>query len=1178
MKKILYLILLGVMWGGGSLHAQELMELKRVELDSLVHFLRKEFQPDIYYIKDAAEQSTFSVSAPRPQFLEAAFDALREKGYVVSSYGSARFILRSKSVFSSLPAGYFDDGQSHMDDSGLKQYLAEQSAVVTFQNKVYEIGEPGAKHSGKAYVSGHVRDIASGEPLTGVSVYDDRTGAYTVTDGAGFYRIPLPVGDNQLNLSGYSLDDMHLTLKVWDDGVLDVVMKEKVLALTGAVISADAVSHHRDAKMGIERVRMEVINKIPTAFGEGDVLKAVLTLPGVKSVGEASSGFNVRGGSTDQNLILFNDGTIYNPTHLFGLFSAFNPEVISEVELYKSSIPAEYGGRISSVLDVRGREGNANKIAGSLGIGLLTSRFHLEGPIAKGRTTFILGGRTTYSNWLLNLLPKNSEYAGARAYFGDINASVTHKIDDNNTLHAYAYFSHDSFGFSRDTTFRYSNLNASLKWRSRLSSRLNLTAVAGYDQYGAQLDNTLGQNQLSGYRVSTRIQQGFAKATFRYALGEAHNLTYGGQATWYHLMPGAMSPLYENSLVKERELDPQDALEPALFASDSWTISPDFTVDAGIRLNGLVAMHPAKVYLNPEFRLSGKYSFRDNLSLKAGFNTLLDLHAGVHQGEAAAADGGHGRRAVGLEDIGNDAHGVRILGSEGHDRLEGAHRQVAVADLATAGTALRLGLARGERREVVVEHELLVILDEDLVHLLHIHLGAEGHGREGLGLTAGEDGGTVGAGEVIHLAPDRADLVADTAVQADALVKDHVAHGFLLLGVVVALHERGLLLEFLLGNRGKEFLLDGLEAFLTLLLGLGGLGKGVALVIAEVVHGLLQLLVLEVVRIVALVHVRAELVHELLLHAAVLLDLLVGELDGLEHVVLGHLVHLALDHHDVLLGGGDHQFEVGVLHLGEVRVDDEFTANAAHAHLGNRTAERQVGGGKGAGGGQAGEGIRLDVLLGGDQTDVYENFQVEIIRPQRADGTVHQAGDEHLVVGGLALALQEAAGETPCGIVLLTVVHGEGHEIGAFLYFFGTGHGGEDHRSSHLDNGGAGGLLGQFAGLDLDHAAVREFDCFLDYVHYCFSIASLYVFFIKKGMVPPGNHPSFFLSRLSTETELLDDLTVSLNVHRLEVIQDLAALTDEAEKGTTGDHVLLVLLHVLGKVSDTATPPGGRPS
>ncbi|MBR4586202.1 MAG: carboxypeptidase-like regulatory domain-containing protein [Bacteroidales bacterium] len=623
MRRCLPALLAALLIGSVNLSAQDLMEVRRIELDSLVRFLRREFQPDIYFVKDEAEQSTFSVSAPRAQFLEAAFDALREKGYVVSSYGTARFILHSKSVFTSLPAGYFDDGRTSARDTTLQQYLAEQSAVVTFQNKVYEIGESNAGRRGKVFVSGHVRDVSSGEPLAGVSVYDDKTGAYTVTDGNGFYRVALPVGDNLLNLSGYSLDDMHLTLKVWDDGVLDVVMKEKVLALTGAVVSADAVSHHRDAKIGIERVRMEVINKIPSAFGEGDIIKAVLTLPGVKSVGEASSGFNVRGGSTDQNLILFNDGTIYNPTHLFGIFSAFNPDIVSEVELYKSSIPAEFGGRISSVLDVRSREGNANKVVGSLGLGLLTSRLHLEGPLVKGRTTFILGGRTTYSNWLLRKLPESSEYAGGLANFHDINAGLTHKIDEANTLQGHFYWSRDGFTFARDPAFRYSNLNASAKWRSRLSGRLNLTATAGFDQYGARLENSLGANQLSGYSVDTRIRQGFAKLHFRYGVNDAHSLTLGAHATYYHLQPGAMAPLYGGeSLVKSWHIAPQDALEPALFASDEWTVSPELTLEGGLRLSGLLALHPAKFYANPELRLSGKYSFRDNLSLKAGFNTM----------------------------------------------------------------------------------------------------------------------------------------------------------------------------------------------------------------------------------------------------------------------------------------------------------------------------------------------------------------------------------------------------------------------------------------------------------------------------------------------------------------------------------------------------------------------------
>ena len=246
MKKALTLLLLLV---SASLAAQEPLEVKRVSLDSLVSFLNREFPQDFYSVRYTEEQATFSVRAPREEFLKEAFEALRLKGYRVSSYGNARFILHGKTVFTELPGGYFDD-QSAADDGSLDQYLSEQSAIATFQNKVYEIGDPGAKTSGSAFLSGHVRDVSSGEPLSGVSVYDEKSGIYTVTDADGFYRVAIPVGDSRLSLSGYSLEDLHLTLKIWDDGSLDVVMKEKVTALTGSVVSADAVSRHRDAQMG----------------------------------------------------------------------------------------------------------------------------------------------------------------------------------------------------------------------------------------------------------------------------------------------------------------------------------------------------------------------------------------------------------------------------------------------------------------------------------------------------------------------------------------------------------------------------------------------------------------------------------------------------------------------------------------------------------------------------------------------------------------------------------------------------------------------------------------------------------------------------------------------------------------------------------------------------------------
>ena len=606
-----------------TLSAQERFELRRVSLEELVSFMDRNFPERFFCVVDEAEQSTFTVVATRDKFLEEAYAALKEKGYVISSYGDSRFILHGKSVYTGLPAGYFDDGSSTVNNEDLQKYLAEQSAVVSFQNKVYEIGEPGSGRKGKVFVSGHVRDVSSGEPLVGVSVYDEKTGAYTVTDGSGFYRIALPVGDVKLNLSGYSLEDMHLSLKLWDDGALNVVMKEKVMSLKGAVVSADAVSRHRDAKMGVERVRMDVINKIPTAFGEGDIIKAVLTLPGVKSVGEASSGFNVRGGSTDQNLIQFNDGTIYNPTHLFGIFSAFNPDIVSEVELYKSSIPVEFGGRISSVLDVRSREGNSKKLAGSLGIGLLTSRLHLEGPIVKDKTTFILGGRTTYSNWLLNLLPKGNEYSGAKASFSDVNASLTHHFSDRNSIQGCFYWSRDDFSFARDPAFKYSNINGSLKWRSSLSSRHSMTAVAGYDNYNARLEDSLGENQASGYAVDNHIRQVYAKLIFKLNLTDKHNITYGAQGTYYMLNPGDLSPLYpDKTLVISKSLPMQTGVEPAIYVSDSWNPATWFTLDGGIRVSGIYLPGYGKFYWNPEYRVSSKVSFADNFSLKAGFNTM----------------------------------------------------------------------------------------------------------------------------------------------------------------------------------------------------------------------------------------------------------------------------------------------------------------------------------------------------------------------------------------------------------------------------------------------------------------------------------------------------------------------------------------------------------------------------
>lgn len=604
-----------------ALSAQQARELevRRVEADSLLSFLRREFTPRIYYLSSEIDHSSFTFSAPREQFFEKALDELRAKEYIVSEYDGAWFVTRSKGLVQDLPVGYFDKGGSTRDNGELLKYIEDQNTMFTFQNKVYEIGEKVEGRTGKVIVSGYVHDVSSGEPLTGVAVYDDATGAYSLTDAYGFYRILLPIGKGVLNFSGYSMDDLHLNVIVYGEGGLDVVMKEKVTSLKGAVVSAESRAAHRDARMGIERIRVSEIAKVPVAFGEADVLKVVLTLPGVKTAGEASSGFNVRGGSVDQNLVLFNGGTIYNPSHMFGIMSAFNTDVVNEVELYKSSIPAEFGGRISSVLDIRGREGNSKKVQGSLGLGLLTSRLNLEGPIGEN-TSFIVGGRTTYSNWILNLLPSSSNYSGGKASFSDAYIGLSHRLNSKNSLHANGYWSRDGFSFSGDTTFRYSNITASLKWHSDFSDRHSMELTGGFDRYDNSHDNTF--NAWEAYTLDTEVNQMYAKLRFKSLAGSAHSLLYGFNFLFYELNPGTMIPFGEVSRVVLRSLDRQRGVEPALFASDTWTLDEKLSFDAGIRFAGFKAMEQSRFYGGPEFRVSGKYSFLPTLSLKAGFNTM----------------------------------------------------------------------------------------------------------------------------------------------------------------------------------------------------------------------------------------------------------------------------------------------------------------------------------------------------------------------------------------------------------------------------------------------------------------------------------------------------------------------------------------------------------------------------
>ena len=614
-------VLLGLLFPFGAAGQTDTLRVRMVSADSLAQVIRTITGAGVYIAGAREDPAYYSVEATWDQFLSQALRKFQTAGYTVTYWDGRLYIIHGQPLRTSLGPDWFRE-----DLSALGATSEETREQATYLNKVYEIGEAGHAQKGKAAIHGYVREKGTSEPIPGITVYDQRTQTYALTDAFGFWRMQIPTGDNFLNFSGHPMEDISLEVKILGDGGLDVEMTEKAISLKAATISAESVSLHRTTGLGVEKIQADRLRKIPTAFGEADIIKAVLALPGVQTVGEASSGFNVRGGSVDQNLILFNNGTVFNPNHLFGILSSFHAELVSEAQLYKSSIPAQYGGRISSVLDIRTREGNARKISGSLGIGLLTSRLHLEGPLVKDKTTFLLGARTTYSNWILGLLPKNSHYNGGKTSFQDVNASITHKFDERNTLQAFGYWSRDQFSFAADTSFHYSNLNASLRWRHMMDARHNMEVSAGYDAYDSSFEADRNY-EYGAYRYRFRLGQEFLKLHFQSTPSAAHALSYGVQGILMQFNAGHMSPVGENSGIKERQLPLQNSLEGTLYLSDTWTAGESFSLEGGVRMGLFAPFSTGRVYAMPEARLSAKYTILSNWTVKAGINSFRqNLH------------------------------------------------------------------------------------------------------------------------------------------------------------------------------------------------------------------------------------------------------------------------------------------------------------------------------------------------------------------------------------------------------------------------------------------------------------------------------------------------------------------------------------------------------------------------
>lgn len=565
------------------------------------------------------------------------------------------FIVKGEAIATGLPPGFFDKTAPTKEvvtaaaGDSVRDYLEEagNKPPATLENKLFVIGDKtaGGPQKGVVNVAGYAREAKTGEPIAGASIYVENPRIGTTSDRYGYYSLNLPRGRHILNIQSIGMRDTRRIVIVYGDGKMNIDLQTQVMTLKKVIVSAEKASNVKRTEMGVQKLDIKTIKQVPVVFGEADLMRVVMTLPGVKTVGESSTGLNVRGGAADQNLVLFNEATIYNTAHFFGMFSVFNPEVVKDVELYKSSVPARFGGRLSSVMDINSREGNKKEYTGSAGIGLLTSRLNFEGPIVKDKTSFIVGGRTTYANWLLQDLP--AQYRNSRASFYDLNLNIAHEINKKNNLYLTGYLSQDRFNLNNDTTYSYGNKNVSLKWKHVFNNKLYSTIATGYDRY--QYSISSAQNPVNAYKLGFNINQAYLRANFNYFLSASHTLEFGASTLHYKTHPGYYVPLGQKSLVVPDTLQAEQAEESALYLSDKYTVTNDLSIEAGVRysvfnylgastVNNYAPGLPIttdnqtgtttygnnkviKTYGGPEYRISARYVLTDNLSIKAGYNT-----------------------------------------------------------------------------------------------------------------------------------------------------------------------------------------------------------------------------------------------------------------------------------------------------------------------------------------------------------------------------------------------------------------------------------------------------------------------------------------------------------------------------------------------------------------------------
>lgn len=484
-------------------------------------------------------------------------------------------------------------------------------------------------------LNGYVKDANNGEGLIGVSVYVRENASGVATNPYGFYSLTLPTGDYTLIYSyvGYAKKEVKVSLTT--DLTLDVELEEAARELEEVVVSVEREDENvKSVEMSVNKLEIKTIKKMPALLGEVDLIKSIQLLPGVSTVGEGSSGFNVRGGDISQNLVLLDEAPVYNSSHLFGFFSIFNPDAVKDVKLIKGGIPAQYGGRVSSILDVRMKEGNSKKREINGGIGSIFSRLTYEQPFLAGKGSFIVAGRRSY----LDVLAKpfmNKDLRDSKFYYYDLTTKVNYRLGNKDTFFASGYFGRDVFG-GGSFGFEWGNATATARWNHIFSPKLFMNLTAYYSNYDYSL-SAGEETDVNAFIWKSRIISSSIKPDFTFYLSPNNQVTFGGQYIHYHAKPASAFAISENERIDLSQA-PKYADESALYVGNEQKIGERLSLQYGLRFSLFRNLGPGIYYeyidVDPGRRkqpvLPGEsYSKGEVVKQYANWEPRLALNVGV---------------------------------------------------------------------------------------------------------------------------------------------------------------------------------------------------------------------------------------------------------------------------------------------------------------------------------------------------------------------------------------------------------------------------------------------------------------------------------------------------------------------------------------------------------------------